>query len=370
MKSKIIHVSVVVPTNEYWYHYKFGKIKDSFYNNKKYDYCVYRGFEDIHLLRKLEIYGKKFNIKFDHLENNYNYSSFIIFINGHKLNNFQSSFLKSNKKKILVIIEPAAILPTLYNLSYHENFDLVFSRDKTFLNKNQKKYKYFNGNCMILKEHKKIFKNKKKNFLCIIFKNKYWHHKQSSSSLRLEIVEWYNKYYPNDLDLYGRDWDKNFIYLHKWLKNFSILRRILLKLFGLPLIRNFFSKSLKIYKGETKNKINTLSQYKFDICIENAFFDGAPGERIYHSLLAGTVPIFILKKTKTKYIPTNCYIDFWKFNSLNELNIYLKNMSDRTYDKYIANINKFIKSNSFFKHTVDFNAINIVKEIYKKNKIN
>ena len=35
MKSKIIHVSVVVPTNEFWYHYKFGKIKDSFYNNKK-----------------------------------------------------------------------------------------------------------------------------------------------------------------------------------------------------------------------------------------------------------------------------------------------------------------------------------------------
>ena len=163
MKSTITHVSVVVPTNEFWYNYKFGKIKDNFYNNKKYDYCVYRGFEDIHFLRKLEIYGKKFNIKFDHLENNYNYSSFIIFINGHKLNYFQSSFLKSNKKKILVIVEPEAILPTLYNLSYHENFDLIFSRKKIFLNKNQK-YRYFNGNCMILKEHKKILKNKKKKF--------------------------------------------------------------------------------------------------------------------------------------------------------------------------------------------------------------
>jgi hypothetical protein len=212
-----------------------------------------------------------------------------------------------------------------------------------------------------LKENKNIIKNKKNKFLCMMFKNKYWHHRESTSSLRFKILEWFNEKYPDHFDLYGADWDKNFIYIHSFFKNNKILRSLTIKLLSISFIKPLFSKSLKVYKGVAKDKLLTLSRYKFDMCIENAIFYGSPGERIFHSLLSGTVPIYI--GSKNNFIPENCYIDFWKFKDLESLYRYIKNMKDSKYKKYLKNAENFIKSKNFFKYTIDFNALNIVKEI-------
>jgi hypothetical protein len=372
MDLKLKNVSIVLPTSESWYNYKFGNTKKNFFSIKKYSYCKYIGnslynnykaVEDQHLLRKLEIYGKQFNIRFDHLEKNYNNSEIIIVINGNKLNKFQNNSLYSDKKKILIVIEPKAILPSAYIKSFHKIFDSIFIRDLNFLKIDDNKYKYYNGNNVIVKENKKIIKNKKNKFLCMMFKNKYWHHKESTSFLRFKILEWFNKKYPDDFDLYGADWDKNFVYIHRFFKSNKIIRRILIKLLSISFIKIFFSKSLKVYKGVAKDKLLTLSRYKFDMCIENATFEGSPGERIFHSLLSGTVPIYVGSKIKINFIPENCYIDFWKFKNLESLYRYIKNMKDSTYKKYLKNAENFIKSKKFFKYTTDFNALNIVKEI-------
>jgi len=370
MVLKIKNVSVILPTSESWYNYKFGRTKKNFFSGKKYSHCKYIGnslynnykaIEDEYLLRKLEIYGKRFNIRFDHLENNYNNSDILVLINGNKLNKVQSESLHSDKKKILIVSEPKAILPLAYIKSFHKIFNSIFIRDYSFLKGGDKKYKYYSGNAVILKENKNIIKNKKNKFLCMMFKNKYWHHRESTSSLRFKILEWFNEKYPDHFDLYGADWDKNFIYIHSFFKNNKILRSLTIKLLSISFIKPLFSKSLKVYKGVAKDKLLTLSRYKFDMCIENAIFYGSPGERIFHSLLSGTVPIYI--GSKNNFIPENCYIDFWKFKDLESLYRYIKNMKDSKYKKYLKNAENFIKSKNFFKYTIDFNALNIVKEI-------
>ena len=367
MSLKKINVSVVLASDESWYDYKFGQTKKNFFSNRKYSYCFYQRHPppDDHILRKLEIYGKKFNIKFDHLENNYKTSKILISINLYRRNKFQKKFLDSNKKKILVITETDAIDPYSYQIKLHKKFDTIFTRKYTFLKKKNKKYKFYNGNALVLKENKKIIRNKKKNFLCIFMKNRYWHHKRSLSYLRYNIIEWFNKKYPNDLDLYGYDWDKNFIYIHKFFKKNKIFRNIFLKILSMSLIKNFFSKKLEVYKGAVKDKINTLSQYKFEICIENSILhgNGSTNERIFHSLLSGTVPIFVGHKKKFNFIPSNCYIDFWKFKNMEDLYDYIKNMSESDYKKYLKNAERYVKSKEFFKNTVDFNALNIINEI-------
>ena len=370
MVLKIKNVSVILPTSESWYNYKFGRTKKTFFSSKKYSYCKYIGnsfynkykaVEDIYLLRKLEIYGKKFNIRFDHLENNYNNSEILILFNGNKINKAQNESLYSDKKKILIVCEPKAILPFAYTKSFHKIFNSIFIRDLSFLKEDDKKYKYYSGNSVILKENKNIIKKEKNKFLCMMFKNKYWHHRESTSSLRFKILEWFNKKYPADFDLYGADWDKNFIYIHRFFKNSKIIRRFAIKLLSISFIKPFFSKSLNVYKGVAKDKLLTLSRYKFDMCIENAMFQGSPSERIFHSILSGVVPIYIGSKNHS--IPKNCYIDFWKFKNFESLYRYLKNMKGSTYKKYLKNAENFIKSKKFFKYTTDFNAINIVKEI-------
>ncbi len=86
-------------------------------------------------------------------------------------------------------------------------------------------------------------------------------------------------------------------------------------------------------------------------------------KEFFTHFLSGTVPIFVGHKKKFNFIPSNCYIDFWKFKNMEDLYDYIKNMSESDYKKYLKNAERYVKSKEFFKHTVDFNALNIINEI-------
>jgi hypothetical protein len=125
----------------------------------------------------------------------------------------------------------------------------------------------------------------------------------------------------------------------------------------------FFNKSLKIYKGVVIDKIKTASFFKFEFCCENAINKGRISERIFQSFFSGTVPIYIGDETIKRFIPKNCYIDFWKFKNFKDLYRYLKDMNNDTYNKYLKNAQTFLKSKKYYNHTVDYNVSNIIKEI-------
>ena len=48
-----------------------------------------------------------------------------------------------------------------------------------------------------------------------------------------------------------------------------------------------------------------------------------------------------------QHIPQNTFIDYRKFKNYNELERYLRNMDECTYNEYIENINAFLASDKF-----------------------
>ena len=142
---------------------------------------------------------------------------------------------------------------------------------------------------------------------------------------RLMALEYFSKY--DDFDLWGRDWNKSVKYFRKY--------------------GQFIKKS---YRGITEDKFETLKSYKFSICFENCIMGGWITEKIFDTMVAGSIPIYWGAPDVTDYIPKNCFIDFRDFKNFNELDQYLKNVDEKTYYKYIQNIKDFFASEMYLKN--------------------
>ena len=60
--------------------------------------------------------------------------------------------------------------------------------------------------------------------------------------------------------------------------------------------------------GPVKDKVMFLSNYKFSIAMENTNGDGYSSEKIIHSLISGTIPIYYGDYMIDEYINPNVYI--------------------------------------------------------------
>jgi Glycosyltransferase family 10 (fucosyltransferase) C-term len=140
---------------------------------------------------------------------------------------------------------------------------------------------------------------------------------------RLEAMQYFSQF--DDFEFYGRGWENPVRYT-----------------FG-----KYDEAIKKSYRGEIPDKTVTLRQYKFSLCFENAVFGGWITEKIIDCLFAGCVPIYWGAPDITDYIPAECFIDYRKFKSFDELNQFLRAMTAEEYQKYIDAINKWIPTGSY-----------------------
>ena len=104
----------------------------------------------------------------------------------------------------------------------------------------------------------------------------------------------------------------------------------------------------KSYLGYVDDKLNTLSNYKFNICFENQKnISGYVTEKIIDSFLAQSVPIYFGSSDISKLVPYNAFIDFRNFSSYDDLYDYIYNMPYITWLKFIKNGQLFLKSKHF-----------------------
>lgn len=106
-------------------------------------------------------------------------------------------------------------------------------------------------------------------------------------------------------------------------------------------------------------KLNTLSQYKFTLCFENAIFPGYITEKLFDALLADSVPIYLGDPNILESVPSNTFIDAREFKDIDNLYLYLDTMSEETYEKYRKAGKEFLDSTAFEK----FNHITFVKKV-------
>lgn len=237
--------------------------------------------------------------------------------------------LVSNKKvkKILVIQETPAVLPSSHKKHLHKLFDVILTWKEEWID-NKKYFKYLYPQPYIKKNYNVLFSNKK--FLTMICGNKTSKDSHELYTKRKEIINLLKD--DKDFDLYGMHWEK---------------------------------ENLPCYKGRIQKKLDVLSQYKFSIAFENYLSaDSYITEKIFDCFFANVVPVYYGSSIIDKYIPSNCFIDYRNFKSDEDMISCLKNMSESEYNNYINNINIYLNSNSFKDNfSLEANIDNMLRHI-------
>lgn len=251
-------------------------------------------------------------------------------------------------KSIALLREAEMISPRNYDIKRHKTFDKLLTWKENIVD--EKKYFYLPSAKVKLEkrtDQKNLFHRK---HLCLINRNLKSNYEGELYSLRRQIVYWYERNNPRNFDLFGYNWDK---YCFNFLgKNIHI--------------NSIFSKKLSVYRGISKNKFITLSNYKFSFCFENTNkSEYYLSEKIFDSFLSGTIPIYYGAPNVKKMIPAECFIDFRNFNSLKDLEIYIMNMQEGEYLNYVKNFNSFLNSNKILKYSVKNWLECIIKVIIK-----
>ena len=92
---------------------------------------------------------------------------------------------------------------------------------------------------------------------------------------------------------------------------------------------DFYELIQKIKPSFCDNKIETISNYKFTVCFENTQYEGYVTEKMIDCFIAGTIPVYLGAPDVEEFVPKDCFIQYDEFNSLEELEKYLKESNER-----------------------------------------
>ena len=153
----------------------------------------------------------------------------------------------------------------------------------------------------------------------------------------------------NDIDLYGVGWAKASMRMGRTRMPYTF-RRIQVaadnwrdRIHPDPLL----VAARKVYKGELETKWDTLSQYDFVLCFENAVLPGWLTEKLFDSLRVGTIPIYWGATDISSLVPADCYIDMRDFTGYPELKAYLKSLDRKKIMAYREAGRAFLESPAF-----------------------
>ncbi len=174
---------------------------------------------------------------------------------------------------------------------------------------------------------------------CLISANKSFAKKTSLDlySERLKTIRWFERYAPNDFDLFGIGWNMP-------PPPSGLVNRVVRKL------KNYLPKDeAKIhfpsYCGSVVSKQEVFQKYKFSICYEN--IRDLPGyitEKIWDSFFSGCVPIYWGASNVLEYIPEDCFIDRRKFDTHEKLYKFISSINESEYIAYQERIKRFLSS--------------------------
>ena len=165
-----------------------------------------------------------------------------------------------------------------------------------------------------------------------IYKSKLDKHIQHNQlqDKRLEFVEFFGS--KGVLKLYGKGWDDLDNLPNSWE---SRLTKIIAALNPNPV----------------DDKFEAISKCKFNLCVENLRYNGYVTEKIIHSFITGSIPVYLGAPDIDKFIPKNCFVDVRDFKTNEELFDFMKNISQEKAQEYIDKGREFISSEEGQKYT-------------------
>jgi hypothetical protein len=100
------------------------------------------------------------------------------------------------------------------------------------------------------------------------------------------------------------------------------------------------------YRGTCDDKAETFSRYRYALCFENTYHPlwthGYLTEKILDCMASQTIPVYYGCSNIEDLVPPDCFIDFRRFSSLEQLDDLLQSMSDDEYLEYAGRMRKFV----------------------------
>jgi len=99
------------------------------------------------------------------------------------------------------------------------------------------------------------------------------------------------------------------------------------------------------YRGVAVDKAETFSRYRYALCFENTYHPlwtkGYLTEKILDCMASLTIPVYYGCSNIEELVPSDCFIDYRRFSSLDELDDFLQSMTDEEYLGYVERMRKF-----------------------------
>ncbi|MBI5191898.1 MAG: FkbM family methyltransferase [Nitrospirae bacterium] len=248
---------------------------------------------------------------------------------------YHNSFSYRGKRpglNILVMLEPAVVLPGEFDERVWKHFDYVFTLFDALIGQDNrfKKILFPRADGSTKEPVTEMPRQRellyplmgRKNAICMISGNKHSHVPGELYSKRIEVAEWFSKNSAIPFDVYGRT-----------------------------------AFQMTNYCGAIPDgqKISVLKQYRYSLCFENTNHQtlsaGYITEKILDCFEARTVPIYLGASNIGDYISEECFIDFRRFAGLGELDNYLRNMSQKEYEGYVSAIDAWIINGNLRKYS-------------------
>ena len=148
-------------------------------------------------------------------------------------------------------------------------------------------------------------------------------HKVQLQDTRLELISFFME--KGLLDLYGKGWDVLRNLPPKWQKKLS------------PIFKSFPPQPCE-------NKLETIRNYRYGLCVENAKFPGYVTEKIIDCLVAGVIPLYMGAPDIEKYIPPSCFVDLRQYSNLDDVLTDLQSMTESDALLMIKSGQEFLQS--------------------------
>jgi hypothetical protein len=261
------------------------------------------------------------------------------------LNSSFRQLQKIGKAKLyLFLMENPANRPDNYWKSNYKPFTKVFTYIPTLVD-NTKTFRFHLPNR--IPTPFQINRAERVKFCTTIASQKYMAHPQEIYSERVNAIRWFERQHPSEFDLYGTGWNRFF-----FKGRISRANMFLSKFYAGPL-KSWQTNTFPSYRGAVKSKNAILQKYRFSICYENATFPGYVTEKIFDSLFAGCVPVYLGAPDIASEVPANTFIDKRQFKSYDELYKFLKRMSESEYEGYLQAIESFVNGEQIKRYGVE-----------------
>lgn len=155
-------------------------------------------------------------------------------------------------------------------------------------------------------------------------------------SERLRAIRYFSR--QPDFDLFGEGWERRHPAVSPTLH----------------------AAALRSYRGLARDKLATLTGYRYGFAFENARFSGYVSEKVFDCLRAGCIPIYYGAPDVARYVPSDAFVDFGEFSSYADLDCFLRSMPVGVARRYVEAGQAYLASPAYDQFSVAAFASEIV----------